>query len=307
MDLRNAGGSPTVDVPSPSADRPSWTKVGVMAAIGFVVGVAWPRLSGVRLGPSVPEGPSASVSSAGSSGPGAPSAASTEPVAALAATPSEAVAPPVAPAAGSVIATPSHGTVFACKSADGGSLHASDCDALPGLDRIVMARLRKLADCPAAAGVNGTLHFVARVDFDRGVPVELGHARGTAPPEGLLACAKTAIAGVSIAGLAHDKSRYSVAYSVAFAAAAAPAVPVAPEAGSAAASPRAAHDVAAQTAEVEWEAAIVRDEPKTGNIVARLPRGTALRVGPVKDGWYPIKYGDGFASDGWVYRGAIGR
>jgi hypothetical protein len=27
----------------------------------------------------------------------------------------------------------------------------------------------------------------------------------------------------------------------------------------------------------------------------------------VNQGWYPVKYGDGFASDGWVYRAAIGR
>ncbi len=45
----------------------------------------------------------------------------------------------------------------------------------------------------------------------------------------------------------------------------------------------------------------------TGKIVARLPRGTALRVGTLKDGWYPVKFGDGFATDGWVYRGAIAR
>jgi len=37
------------------------------------------------------------------------------------------------------------------------------------------------------------------------------------------------------------------------------------------------------------------------------PRGTAVHVGPVRDGWVPVKYGDGFASDGWLYRGAIGR
>ncbi|MBF5066364.1 hypothetical protein G6O45_24370, partial [Salmonella enterica subsp. enterica serovar Istanbul] len=45
----------------------------------------------------------------------------------------------------------------------------------------------------------------------------------------------------------------------------------------------------------------------TGSVVARLPRGTKVKLGPIKDGWYAIKYGDGFASDGFVYRGAIGR
>jgi hypothetical protein len=60
------------------------------------------------------------------------------------------------------------------------------------------------------------------------------------------------------------------------------------------------------TAQIVWEVALVRDAPK-GKVVARLQRGTSVRVGAVKDGWYPVKYGDGFASDGWIYRGALGR
>jgi SH3-like domain-containing protein len=58
---------------------------------------------------------------------------------------------------------------------------------------------------------------------------------------------------------------------------------------------------------VEWEVALVRDSPKTGKVIARLPRGSQVRVGPVKDGWYPVTYGSGYSSEGWVYRGAIGR
>jgi hypothetical protein len=45
--------------------------------------------------------------------------------------------------------------------------------------------------------------------------------------------------------------------------------------------------------------------PRT--LVARLPRGTKVKVGTSKDGWYQVKYGDGFANEGWLYRGAIGR
>jgi SH3-like domain-containing protein len=58
---------------------------------------------------------------------------------------------------------------------------------------------------------------------------------------------------------------------------------------------------------VVWEVAIIRDAPKTGKVVARLQRGSTLRVGAVKDGWYPVRYGEDFSGDGWVYRGAIGR
>jgi SH3-like domain-containing protein len=62
-----------------------------------------------------------------------------------------------------------------------------------------------------------------------------------------------------------------------------------------------------KAAQVEWEVALVRDSPKTGKVIARLPRGSQVRVGPVKDGWYPVTYGSGYSSEGWVYRGAIGR
>ena len=51
----------------------------------------------------------------------------------------------------------------------------------------------------------------------------------------------------------------------------------------------------------------MRDVPKTGAVVARLPRGSKVKLGAIKDGWYAIKFGDGFASDGFVYRGALGR
>src|ERR1700690_4585356 len=65
----------TVHVPGPAQGRPRWKSVAVIASLGFVVGVVWPRLAGVRLGPSLPEAPSASLSSSASPAtPSAPSA-----------------------------------------------------------------------------------------------------------------------------------------------------------------------------------------------------------------------------------------
>jgi Bacterial SH3 domain len=303
MPLRKADGPLTVHVPSPGDDRPSWLGVGAIAVVGFVVGVAWPHLAGVRLGPSVPEGPAASASAAEPAPSGlAPvvPAAIAAPVAPPAspglASPSSATA--AAPAAGSRGINVAHGAVFACKTAGGESLKGNDCGALAGLDGLVLPRLRKLADCPEAATTSGKLHLVVRADFTRdAVTVDLGREHGVATAEPLLACAKNAMGSVSLAGIAHDNARYSVAYAVTFAGPAAAATP--------AASLSAAAD---GTAQVEWEVAIVRDAPRTGGkVLARLPRGTPLRVGASKDGWYPVKYGDGFGSDGWVYRGAIGK
>jgi hypothetical protein len=168
MAQRSADGVPTVQMPSPAADTPSWTRVGVIAALGFIAGVAWPRLAGVRIGPSLPDGASS-------------------PAVAMSAS-----APAPAPEASS-------------------------------------------AGVPSAV--------------ENPVPV---------------------------------------------------ATATATQASSQA-------PVDAKPAQVEWEVGLVRDAPKTGKVVARLPRGSHLLLGHVKDGWYPVSYGSGNSSQGWVYRGAVGR
>jgi hypothetical protein len=302
---RKADGPLEVQIPRPTDDQPSWTRVGVIAAIGFIVGVAWPKLAGVRLGPSLPADATSATASAGPPGAEPPSAApatQTAPgVPAAIATPSTAVAPS-APAPVAVMPSVSvgHGVVFACRTSDGDSLKGADCGTLPGLDGVVMPRLRKLAECADAAGESGKLHLVVHLDFPRGgVGVELGRGQGVSSPDALLACAKTDVTGASLAGISHDNPRYSVAYSVTFGgdAAGTPATPSTPVSTGAVDG----------EAQIVWEVAIVRDAPKTGKIVARLQRGTQVHIGAVHDGWYPLKYGDGFSSDGWVYRGAIGR
>jgi hypothetical protein len=208
-------------------------------------------------------------------------------------------APPAAEAAGSHVGV-AHGSVFACKTTSGDSLKGTECGTLPALDGVVQPRLRKLADCPEAASTSGKLHLIVRADFAHDtLTVDTARDKGVSNAEPLLTCAKSALASASLQGMAHENTRYSVAYTVTFGsgtapAAPEPALPAAPAADG--------------TAQVEWNVAIVRDAPRTsGKVLARLQHGTALRVGSPKEGWYPVKYGDGFASDGWVYRGAIGR
>jgi hypothetical protein len=197
-----------------------------------------------------------------------------------------------------------HGVVFACKTSDGDALRGSDCGTLPGLDGLVMSRLRKLSECPEAASASGKLHLVAHIDFGRGaVSVDLGRGQGVASPDALLACAKTDVTGIALAGVTHDNPRYSVAYTVTFDTAAGAA---AADTGSASSSARPSGD-ADGSAQIVWEVAIVRDTPKTGKVLARLQRGATVHLGAAKDGWYPVKFGDGFGSDGWLYRGAVGR
>lgn len=302
MVFRKADSPLSVQIPGPAGDRPSWSRVGVIAAVGFIVGVAWPKLAGVRLGPSVPE----STSSAASAAPppqeapaatAGPAPSPTVPAVAVTPAPAPSAPPPVTLAVG-------RGVVFACKSSDGDTMKGSECGSLPGLDGVVQPRLRKLTECAEAASITGKVHFVVHLDFPRGgLGVELGKGHGVSAPDALLACAKSDLAGAPLTGIAHENPRYSVAYALTFGGGAA---------GSASASPSASPshsggDADSGSAQVVWEVAIVRDAPKTGKVVARLQRGAELHLGAPKDGWYPVKYGDGFAGDGWVYRGAIGR
>jgi len=205
--------------------------------------------------------------------------------------------------------TVGHGVVFACKTKDGESLKGDDCGSLPGLDTIVMPRLHKLADCPEAAASTGKLHLVVHVDFSRGgLGVDLGRGHGVSSAEALLACVKTAFGGAGVNGIPHDNPRYNVAYAVSFAAGAAgEAAAASPSASTPTPARSGGEGAEGTTVQVVWEVAIVRDAPKTGKVVARLQHGSELHLGAPKDSWYPVKFGDGFASDGWVYRGAIGR
>ena len=301
MFSRKADAPFAVNVPAPAEDRPSWTRVGVIAAIGFLVGVGWPKLAGVRLGPSVPEVASNATANAspGSAEPTQPTPSASS-VAAVAATPLPSAPAPTPPPT----VTVSRGTIFACKTADGDALKGGECGSVPGLDNVVMPRLRKLAECSDAATASGKLRLVVKADFARGaISVEPGKNTGFEGADGILACAKTDLAGATPSGLAHENPRYSLAYSVTFGGStgqtATPAAPSSPA--------LAARTSTTDATQVTWDVAIVRDAPKTGKVVARLQRGTTLQMGPAKDGWYPVKFGDGFASEGWVYRGALGR
>ena len=152
--------------------------------------------------------------------------------------------------------------------------------------------------------------------------------------DAVTSCLKTSFHGTTVDKVAHEHQRYTVVYNAVFAPAApgdtsdAPAAhkdkekdkdkpePKERNAKEPAEDPSAKAETTqapppapmnAGEAAVAWEVALVRDAPKTGAVVARLPRGTKVHVGAPKDGWFSIKYGENFASEGYVYRGAIGR
>ena len=287
----------TIHVPEPAADHPSWIKVGVIAAIGFAIGIAWPRLAGIRLGPNAPEMASA--------------AAQTEAPSASASASFPVPPPPPPPASVAVAAgaaptvTVGHGFVLSCKSAEGETLKAAGCGPFASFEAVAQPRLKKLEKCAAADGVSGKLAVVFSIDFDGNhIGVDLGKATTIPQPEPLVACVKSAFQGAAIGGLEHTFARYTILYTMTLVA---PAGSAAAASAAPSGSPAAAangEDVAGQ---VMWETALVRDTPRSGQITARLPRGTKVEIGAGKDNWYKIKYGPDMATEGYVYRGAIGK
>jgi len=324
-----------VDVPGPDRDSPGWVKVGVIAAVGFVIGVAWPRVMGVKLGPSAPGESSASASASGKGAGRAPDAPPATVATSLAsaghassAAPPAASSPPppathVAAGASAPQITVQKGNVLSCKTEGGDTKKGKECGAAPGLDLLVAPRVRKIAGtCPAAEGQTGKLSLVVTADFaGQRLNWDIGKSSTVGNVEGISACLKSQFQGVSTAGVAHEHARYTVAYVATFAPGAGEGarekLDIAKKGDAEPASEKGAKEDRGDKPEapaptpgeatIGWDVALVRDIPKTGGVVARLPRGTKVKIGPAKDGWYSIKYGDAFGSEGWVHRGALGR
>lgn len=297
MFSRKAESPPAFHVPVAAEDRPSWVKVGIIAAVGFAIGVAWPRLAGLKLGPNAPD-PGTHVSAAAKSSDPAGSNVPTLATAPIAPPALSATAAP--PSLNAPTVTFGHGFVLSCKNRDGETLKGNACGVVGGFEGLAQPRLKKLAQCPAAEGVSGKLALVFTVDFSTNhLGVDPGKATTIAGADGLVSCVRTAFQGAALGGIEHENTRYAILYTLTLAA---------PQGASGAAAPSASVTTGSETpAQVVWETALVRDAPRSGQIVARLQRGTKLKLGTAKDGWYPIKFGPDFATDGWVYRGAIGK
>lgn len=282
-------------------DRTVWVRVLVLAVLGFGVGVAWPKLTGVRFGPNAP-GEVAAASAR------APEQAAEAPAAKVETAPTGSVEAPLPTIASSVKLADSF--VLSCTSKDGEQKKGPDCGPYRELDKLAEPKLRKLAACPAARTAQGHVSLVTSIDFaQRRLDASLGKSTSIqgAQAEGILACLKTDLEGLDVASLPHEQAKYTLVYKIdleagapepAAGASAAPAEPA-----PAAAAPAAG----GTTAEVTWEVAIVRSAPRTGDVVARLPRGSKLKLQSSDNGWWKVGYGDGFGSEGYVYRGAIGR
>lgn len=266
--------------------------------MGFVIGVAWPRLAGIHLAPAAPidEGEAAPAAVASADAPAPPSAAPPPPAAKLAEAPA---APPTVDESSSQRVVVKESTITSCADSEGRK--GKSCDSI-AYNAILGPRIQALAECKAAEGVTGTLSLGFELDFKSGKVKGSSIGKSTtlsgAAARELQRCAASSLEQLSLAGVEHQFESYTVFYVAEL---------LVPRAGASGAAPGAAPDITAASgqATVAWEAAIIRESPKDGKVVARILRGTRVVVTAKKDDWYRVRY-DAKGSEGWVYRSAIG-
>jgi hypothetical protein len=307
----------TIEIPEPGADRPVWSRVGLVAVAGFVLGVAWPRVAGVKLGPAVPadlraqveataapvaapapHAPSTSASAAaGTAGP--PDAASAN---------ADGEAPPPSNQQMVVVGP---GRILKCWDKKDKKL--DECEKLL-FDPVANKRLHELAKCPSALGLAGKMNLGFEIDFSKKEVTVKRIKKGTSLPSstlsGIVQCAAREFANVSLEEVPHKHRHYSLEYGLTFYPPGkhpegAPATPAGAEPSDpepAAGSTTSEAD-ASGSAVVAWDTALLRKEPKDGEVVARLVRGTKVKIVGKQSDWYKVESG---TNSGWVYRGTIG-
>lgn len=298
-----------VEIPKPSDEGPAWSRVGIIAAVGFVVGIAWPRIAGVKIGPNAPDDDKPQAAAVSSAAPNAAPASPSATPAPASAAPAASGAPAAeaAPAANKELVVVGPGKVTRCK--DKKNKKVDDCDAIE-LDAIATPRLKELANCPSAIGLDGKMAIGLEVDFER-KDVQVSKGKKTTLPtstiNGILQCAAQQLTGVNLEGVTHKYKKYTVFYTAAFYPPGKhPDGDGKPSAGESDGAEGAAAGGAADAsgqATVNWDTALVRKQPKDGDVVARLVRGTKVKLVGRQDDWYKVEHG---SKTGWVHRAAIG-
>ncbi len=302
----------SVEIPRPGSDQPVWSRVGIIGLVGFVVGIAWPRLTGVKIGPAVPADLAAKVeATSAASASAAPratasSSASAAPAASASASASADADGDAPPPSNQELVVVGPGKILKCS--DKKDKKIDDCEKLL-FDPIAVKRLRGLSKCPSAQGLTGKMNIVFEVDFGKKEVGVKKAKKGTSLPSstvaGVVQCAAREFGNVSLEEVPHKHRRYTLEYGLSFygpgkhpEGAAAQEGDGEPGAGATTSA-----DEASGTATVAWDTALLRKEPKDGEVVARLVRGTKVKIIGKQNDWYKIESG---SKSGWVYRGTIG-
>jgi hypothetical protein len=291
---------PVVQVPALADDRPVWARVGLIALVGFVIGIAWPRLAGVRLGPAPPEDSRsvAALASGASQGSSRPAASGSAPAAA-----SASATPPHSAVASSDTVVVGAGKVLSCRNAKGKPLE--ECDT-PDFETVSGPRLKMLTKCAATKGLDGKLSIGFELDFNRN-RIKVLRGKSTTLPaaavNGVWQCVETEFQKARLDDVTHQHSRYTIFFTVQLGGAARQVESdQAPPAKSEPVDQENAKEPSTGSAQVVYDAVLVRDEPKEGKVIGRLVRGARVDLLSKKGAWYKIRFGD---REGWVYRGSI--
>jgi hypothetical protein len=299
-----------VEIPRPGTDQPIWSRVGIVGVAGFVIGIAWPRVAGVKIGPSVPADLAAKVEATASPSAVRPSVSASAGASAAPAAPSgtPADAEDAPPTANQELVVVGPGKIVACW--DKKDKKIDDCEKLL-FDPIALKRLRELAKCSSAVGLSGKMTIGFEVDFGKKeIGVKKRKSGNTLPGStvsGIVQCAGHEFGNASLEEVPHKHRHYTLTYALNFY----PpgkhpeGVPATPEGGDGepVAGSTTSEAEASGTATISWDTALLRKDPKDGEVVARIVRGTKVKIIGKQNDWYKIESG---AKAGWVYRGAIG-
>jgi len=291
---------PRVELPPPEADQPAWGKVGVIAILGFVIGVAWPRLAGISLGPNPPAdapraAPTTSTASAGPAKTGLSAVAAVD-----APVPGSSALLGSEPGGGNEQGvTVGAAEIAKCRDQKGKSTES--CDKIP-VDTVLGARLKELARCPSALGLSGKVQIGFDLDF-KNKTLKVQRAKAKLPRttlDGLTRCVEKTFGGVSLDEIAHENSRYTVNYDVSFHP---PGRPAEGEGAGGAGDADKGTPLDGKTAKIGWGSCQVRETPKNGTVVGKLSRHAEVKLLEKKEDWYRVEYGD--KKQGWIFSGAL--
>jgi hypothetical protein len=289
-----------VEVPGSQEDGVKFARVGIIAVVGFAIGIAWPRLAGVKLVPSVPVPAAAEASARELTG--AP--AEVKPTAAEPVPAAPSVAPEKSPSERILV---SDVQVASCKNEHG--KRAQTCDRVD-FDRVAREHLRELSACPGTEQAAGVLSLGFELDFedDKIKNIQSGKSTSLEPDavERLLACARERFSNVSLVGIAHEQRAYSLFYRLELLSPGSKPGDGEEPAAVGSAAPDSEATPASGRATVSWDVALVRSAPaRDGEVRARVLSGTRVVVTGKNGDWFRIKY-DAKGNQGWVYRTAIG-